>query len=49
MFGPVDPDRKMPTTATRDMGAVAARLLADNGWMGQREVPVLGPRGPVHE
>lgn len=43
MFGTVDPDRKMPTTATCDMGAIAARLLADNGWTGQREVPVLGP------
>ncbi|TGN42945.1 NmrA family transcriptional regulator, partial [Paracoccus liaowanqingii] len=28
MFGPEDPDRKAPTTATRDMGAVAARLLS---------------------
>ena len=43
IFGPVDPDRKVPTTATRDMGAVAARLLADDSWTGQQEVPVLGP------
>ena len=42
-FGPIDPDRKMPFTATRDMAAVAARLLADGGWSGQKEVPVLGP------
>lgn len=42
-FGPVDPDRKLPWTATRDMGAIAARLLADAGWTGQEEVPVLGP------
>lgn len=43
MFGPVDPDRKVPTTATRDMGAMAARLLADDSWTGQQELPVLGP------
>ena len=42
-FGPIDPDRKAPTTATCDMGAVAARLLADDTWTGQAEVPVLGP------
>ena len=42
-FGPIDPDKKAPTTATRDMGAVAARLLADDGWTGQEELPVLGP------
>lgn len=43
MFGALDPDRKAPATATRDMGAAAARLLADRGWMGQEEVPLLGP------
>lgn len=42
-FGPLRPDRKVPLTATRDMGAVAARLLADATWSGQEEVPVLGP------
>ena len=42
-FGPIDPDRQVPLTATRDMGAVAARLLGDGGWTGQEEVPVLGP------
>lgn len=42
-YGPTDPNKRMPTTATRDMGAVAARLLADNGWTGQEELPVLGP------
>lgn len=26
------------------MGAVAARLLADDSWTGQQEVPVLGPK-----
>ena len=43
-FGPVDPDRKMPATATRDMSAIAAQLLADEGWSGQEETPVLGPK-----
>ena len=43
MFGPIDPNRRAPTAATRDMGAVAARLLADDTWSGQEEVPVLGP------
>ena len=27
-FGPIRPNRKLPFTATSDMGAVAARLLA---------------------
>ena len=43
MFGPVDADRKLPHTATRDSGAAAARLLRDRGWTGQEDVPVLGP------
>lgn len=42
-FGPIASDRKLPFTATRDMAAAAARLLADQSWSGQREVPVLGP------
>ena len=42
-FGPIDADKKAPTTATRDMGAVAAGLLRDRSWSGQEEVPVLGP------
>ncbi len=42
-FGPIDPDRKLPFTATRDMAAAAARLLTDPAWEGQDEVPVLGP------
>ena len=41
--GPLRPDRKMPTVATADIGAVAAGLLADETWSGQRDVPVLGP------
>ena len=43
MFGPLDPDKKVPHTATRDMGAAAARLLQDRSWTGQEDVPVLGP------
>ncbi len=43
MFGPIDPDRKVPHTATRDIGAAAARLLGDRSWAAQEDVPVLGP------
>ncbi|HEY3503502.1 MAG TPA: NAD(P)H-binding protein [Actinocatenispora sp.] len=39
----VDPDRRRPTVATRDIAAVAARLLLDPAWTDQREIPVLGP------
>ena len=42
-FGPIDPDRKVPYTATRDMGAAAARLLSDRSWSGREDVAVLGP------
>ena len=43
MFGPIDPDRKLPHTATCDTGAAAARLLMDRSWTGQEDFPVLGP------
>ena len=43
VFGPVDGDRKLPHTATRDIAAVAARLLTDRSWSGHGNVPVLGP------
>ena len=43
LFGPLDPDKKVPHTATRDMGAAAARLLQDRSWTGQEDVPLLGP------
>jgi uncharacterized protein YbjT (DUF2867 family) len=36
-------DRKAPTAATRDIAAVAARLLLDRSWTGVGSVPVLGP------
>jgi uncharacterized protein YbjT (DUF2867 family) len=42
-FSPVSADRKCPTCATRDIAAVAARLLIDDSWSGQGSVPVLGP------
>ena len=43
MTGAIGPDRKLPHTATRDVGAAAARLLCDRTWQGQEDVPVLGP------
>jgi uncharacterized protein YbjT (DUF2867 family) len=36
-------DRKNPTCATRDIAAVAAELLLDHSWSGQKGVPILGP------
>ena len=42
-FSPIDGDRKLPTCATRDIAAAAARLLLDTSWTGQERVPVLGP------
>jgi uncharacterized protein YbjT (DUF2867 family) len=41
--GPGSPDRKAPACATRDIAAVAARLLLDHSWTGVESVPVLGP------
>ena len=43
LFGPISPDRRAPTVATRDIAEVAARLLLDDTWTGQGSVPVLGP------
>jgi uncharacterized protein YbjT (DUF2867 family) len=40
---PIDGDRKLPSCATRDVAAVAARLLLDDSWSGTGSVPVLGP------
>ena len=36
-------DLKLPTCATRDIAAVAARLLLDRSWSGAGSVAVLGP------
>ena len=40
---PISGDRKLPTCATRDIAAAAARLLLDRSWSGRRHVAVLGP------
>jgi len=42
-FGPIDPNRKLPFTATADMADVAAQLLLNESWEGSADVPVLGP------
>ncbi|MEY9856325.1 uncharacterized protein YbjT (DUF2867 family) [Catenulispora sp. GAS73] len=42
-YGPIDADRELPSVATRDIAAVAARLLLDETWTGVAEQPVLGP------
>ncbi|MEV1317602.1 NAD(P)H-binding protein [Micromonospora arborensis] len=43
LYGPIVPDLSAPTVATRDIAAMAARLLRDDTWTGFEEVPVLGP------
>ena len=40
---PVSGDRKLPSCATRDIAATAARLLLDDSWSGSGHVAVLGP------
>ena len=42
-FSPISGDRKAPTCATRDIAALAAKLLLDPSWDGVGSVPVLGP------
>jgi uncharacterized protein YbjT (DUF2867 family) len=42
-FSPISGDLKLPSCATRDIAAVAARWLLDDRWSGQGEVAVLGP------
>jgi uncharacterized protein YbjT (DUF2867 family) len=42
-FTPIAGDRKLPTCATRDIAATAARLLLDDSWSGPGHVAVLGP------
>jgi uncharacterized protein YbjT (DUF2867 family) len=42
-FSPIDGDRKLPSVATSDIAAAAARLLLDESWSGVDEVPLLGP------
>lgn len=40
---PIRGEVPAPSVATRDIAAVAARHLLDEGWTGFAEVPVLGP------
>ena len=40
---PTPGNLKLATCATRDIAAVAAKLLIDRSWSGKGEVPVLGP------
>ncbi|ETI62860.1 NmrA family transcriptional regulator [Sphingobium sp. C100] len=42
-FSPISGDLRLPSVATRDIAAVAARWLLDDSWTGQSDVPVLGP------
>jgi uncharacterized protein YbjT (DUF2867 family) len=42
-FSPISGERKLPSVATRDIAATAARLLLDDSWSGVDEVPLLGP------
>lgn len=42
-FGAQAGGRRMPTCATRDVAAVASRLLLDDGWNGIGHPAVLGP------
>jgi uncharacterized protein YbjT (DUF2867 family) len=42
-FAPIAGDRKLPSCATRDIAAAAARLLLDHSWDGAGHVAVLGP------
>jgi uncharacterized protein YbjT (DUF2867 family) len=43
-FSAVDPARKLPGCATRDIATTAARWLLDPHWSGSAQVPVLGPQ-----
>jgi uncharacterized protein YbjT (DUF2867 family) len=42
-FSPISGDRKLPSTATRDIAGIAAKLLLDSSWSGHGSFPVLGP------
>ncbi|MBC7977049.1 MAG: NAD(P)H-binding protein [Myxococcales bacterium] len=42
-FSPIAGDRKLPTCATRDIAAAAAKLLRDPSWSGHGHLAVLGP------
>jgi uncharacterized protein YbjT (DUF2867 family) len=42
-FSPISGDRKVPACTTRDIAAVAAKLLLDSSWKGHEDAAVLGP------
>lgn len=42
-FYPISGDLKLPTCATHDIAAIAARLLLDHSWSGQDSHAILGP------
>src|SRR5205085_5579310 len=46
---PIRGDQKLPSVATRDIAATAARLLLDALWSGVEIVPVLGPEELSYE
>lgn len=43
LYGTLPGDQKEPACATRDVAALAARLLLDPSWSGVDSVPMLGP------
>lgn len=43
LSGNLPADQRLPLTATRDIAAVASRLLLDRTWTGQDTLDVLGP------
>jgi uncharacterized protein YbjT (DUF2867 family) len=42
-FSPIDGDLKLPSCATCDIAAMAAKVLLDDTWTGQGHIAVLGP------
>jgi uncharacterized protein YbjT (DUF2867 family) len=42
-YFPSEPDVRAPYAATRDIAAVATRILIDRSWTGQSGIAVLGP------
>jgi uncharacterized protein YbjT (DUF2867 family) len=42
-ISPMLADLKAPTCATRDIAAVASRLLTESSWSGVNSIPILGP------
>jgi uncharacterized protein YbjT (DUF2867 family) len=43
IFGPLDPAKKLPMVATRDIGEKAVEVLQDTRWSGFRIIGVHGP------